>query len=278
MKLSQTIIKSVATGLGLFLAAIIIFSIVTVISSIFGIIPFFSGNEQYNTTSVITEIDSFNSIDADIDYGTIYVKNGDTYKIEAINVSNNFKYKVKNNELVIDYAKKNSFLNTKNNNSKIIITIPKEANCDNYDFEIGASKLYISDLEIANLKLTIGAGDANVINLKITEDFKLKVGAGNVKIKDANINTMDVDIGAGNADITSILKGITKIDCGVGNVDLNILGYKELYEIRKDKGIGNITEKESLNYDQDKIYIPENKINLDVKTGVGNININFVKK
>ena len=60
-------------------------------------------------------------------------------------------------------------------------------------------------------------------------------------INSSKLKNLDLDIGAGKATIEAYLEGRNDIDCGVGALDINLLGNKEDYQIKVNKGIGSVT-------------------------------------
>lgn len=79
-------------------------------------------------------------------------------------------------------------------------------------------------------------------------------------------------MGVGKFSITSSIIGDSKINAGIGSLELNILEKEENYKIKIDKGIGNI----KINGENvtDDIYGSGERI-IDIEGGIGNINIDF---
>ena len=70
--------------------------------------------------------------------------------------------------------------------------------------------------------------------------------------------------------------GNSKIECGVGAVELNLLGNQENYQLNVEKGIGSI-------YVADKIYNNDDTIgngnnHLKIEGGIGSIKVGFTNK
>ena len=93
-------------------------------------------------------------------------------------------------------------------------------------------------------------------------------------IVSSTLNNLNLNLGVGNANIeASILKN-SKIDCGVGNLDMTLNGNKEKYKIKAETGLGKMEidgkriSKENFTY-----LNGENEIQID--GGMGNINVYF---
>ena len=84
---------------------------------------------------------------------------------------------------------------------------------------------------------------------------------------------MDFDIGAGEANVTARLLGDSKIEVGVGSLNLNLLGSKELYKLKLEKGIGEVRVDGSIIEDDGTVGNGNNYIK--IKGGIGNIKVNY---
>ena len=71
------------------------------------------------------------------------------------------------------------------------------------------------------------------------------------------------------------MTGNTQIDCGVGDVELELTGDAEKYAIHTEKGIGDIKINDSSVANDSTIGKGENKINIE--GGVGNVDIKMSK-
>ena len=80
-------------------------------------------------------------------------------------------------------------------------------------------------------------------------------------------------MGVGKTTITANITGNSKIDSGVGSLNLNILNSKENYRLKLSKGIGSIKVD---NQDvKDNEVLGNGLNNLIIDGGVGEINIKF---
>ena len=82
-----------------------------------------------------------------------------------------------------------------------------------------------------------------------------------------------MDTGIGEVNVISKITGRSKIDAGVGNLNLYLLGNENDYKLNINKGIGNIL----INGDSvgDKQIIGNGISVIDVDGGIGKISINY---
>ena len=153
--------------------------------------------------------------------------------------------------------------------------VPSDFIFDRVAIESGASKTNIEELYTKQLYLDLGAGKVMINNLTVLENAKIDGGAGETIIKSSNIHNLDLEMGVGRLSLSSKLTGNNKIDSGIGEMNLSLLGTLDDYCIILDKGLGNATIN-GKNMSDDTTYgTGENK--LDIDGGVGSIQIDFIE-
>lgn len=216
------------------------------------------------------------SIDLDISYGSIIIKEGDTYSIQAIDISEeHFNSRVKNNgEWVIDYKKKNNIVdferydgesnysnnyshtisilgfeinvggnnsNTIFNSPEFIITIPSNFETDKLNIRLGAGTLKVKDmLKTRDAMIDIGAGSGRISNILVTNKSSFTVGTGELVIDYIESKDVKIDCGVGNLEASGKITGDSSVTCGIGNVDLEVEGDETNYNYSVDCGIGTV--------------------------------------
>ena len=262
----QKTIKYLAIAFAIFLTFNIISGIMYGVS--------FIGNILDNDNSISEKLndleinDNTLLLDIDISSSDIILKEGKTFKAKFNNKYINSKKD--NNKLYISERKHDFFPNDK---SKLIIYIPNDYVFDGVSIKTGAGKVNIESLSTNKLSLSLGAGKVDINDLNVLENTKIEGGAGKISINAISINNLDLEMGVGKLSLTSKLTGKSKIDCGIGEMNLFLVGTLDDYEISLDKGVGNATI-DGYNMKDDNTYgTGINKI--DVDGGIGNININF---
>lgn len=113
-------------------------------------------------------------------------------------------------------------------------------------------------LKISEKKADFGAASEGVtVVLTVPDGFVFE---------DASIET-----GADKLELTGQLTGSCEVDFGVGDADLTLLGSREDYQIKLDKGVGGATLNGKTMSDDSVYGGGENRIDID--GGVGSIHI-----
>lgn len=269
MSNAQRVIKYCAIAFAVFL----IFSIISALTLGIGIVANIYDDDSVIENLNMLDINKNSSIlEIDISASQLVIKDGSSLKAETNN-----KYiecKQEDNKLTIKEKKHNWF--RKNNNSELIIYIPEDFIFDVIAIDTGAGKVDSEKLITKKLYLDLGAGKVDIGNLVVSDKAYIDGGAGEIIIKNGAINDLDLSIGVGRFSLTSILTGDSKIDSGVGEVDLNLIGDNNDYKIKLDKGIGSANLNG--NNMNDNTYYGNGSNIIDIDGGVGSIKINYVSK
>lgn len=156
----------------------------------------------------------------------------------------------------------------------LVIYIRKDVKFDEVKISVGAGTLQIEELETKSLDLSLGAGKTQIDHLVVTSSAKINGGAGKLEIDDAKLHNADVELGVGKSDLQARLTGRSKIEAGVGKLDLDLVGERKDYKLLVDKGIGAVSlDGESLH---DGAVHGDGANNIEIKSGVGAVDIRFV--
>ncbi len=276
MSIVQKIIKYLAIALAIALIVGIIATIVRVVSSIPLTLKIGKNNSDSNNvieTSSNIENDNIAFLDIDIAYSNLTIRKGEHLKVESSN--KDIQCKQDKKKIQIKEKDNNWFFNN-NKKEELIVYVPENLQFDSVNINTGAGKVNIEILNTKVLKMDLGAGETSMKNINITESAKIDTGAGKVIIDSSKITDLKCDLGIGATEISAKLIGNTRIGTGVGNLKLDVVGIKEEYTTKINKGLGKVTiDKEKIS-DNKVVGNGENKINID--GGVGNIKINFIGK
>lgn len=266
----QKIIKYLALAFALFL----IFSI---ISGIMYGISFFGNimdSESHDITDKLTNLEIGENtllLDINVSSSNIIIQKGDTFKTETTN-----KYissKQDKNKLYITERKHNWFFN--NEHHELIVYVPDDFVFDGIQITTGAGKVDIETLTTKELYLDLGAGKVEINHLTVLKSAEIEGGAGEMIIQSGKIQNLNLDMGVGRLSLTSKLTGKNKINSGIGELNLSLVGSKDDYCVTLDKGIGSATI-DGTNMIDDTSYGIGNNI-LDIDGGIGSINIHYVE-
>lgn len=251
------------------LAGFIIINILSLIMSIFTSISsiFFNNDDLRDFSEEYTNVER---IEIDKLNASIIIREGSSFRVDATNVSKEFRVKLKDDTLKIEEDK--LLLGINNDSSKLIITIPDNYILDELSIDTGASNVRIDNIKVREFEIDQGVGMLE-INNSIMENTSIDGGAGEIKIINSTLKDLDLDSGVGKVKIEANIRGNNEISCGVGDVDITLFGNEKDYSIDIDKGIGSIKIDNKEVGNNTSYGNGYNK--LDIDGGIGSINISF---
>ena len=265
MTKKQKIIKIFA----IFLAVSIISSILSIIISLFtGISSIFIDTRDLVTYS--KEYSNIERIKIDNINTFVTIKEGSSFRVDAINVDKRLKVKLVNNTLKIEEKR----IGINNTDSNLIITIPKNIELSEINISDSASKILIMDINVSSFEIEQGIGLLEIKDSYI-KNASIDGGIGEIDVTNTKFYNLELDSGIGDIDVNASIMENSEISCGIGNIDINLIGDKKDYSINIEKGIGSI-KIENNEVGNNTIY--GKGINkLDIDGGIGSINISFDK-
>lgn len=173
-----------------------------------------------NTYSNIT------SIDADLDFRDIIIKEGPQFRVQSKGVGTGFKAEDVNGTLTIKDNGKSSwfhfdifnFTNEGTEHSDLIITCPKKEMAQ-VKINTDSGNIKASDINAKNLTLITDFGDIDIVGV-IAGKANLDLDSGNLDIEDTNIDTIKFDLEFGDVDAKSLIARSVKGDLSSGSVDM----------------------------------------------------------
>lgn len=272
----QKVIKYLAIAFAIFLTVTIITGIASAVVAIVGV----TNIKQEAIVDFDKSFDDVRSLDIDNGVGKLTIKSTESDKVtvEGINVNESFvaerslsgelRIKTKFNFWNL-FSSKNGF----NKNSSITIYLPNSMEAENVRIDAGAGNVNIEYLKTEKLDINAGVGDVYG-EFIYAENVQLDGGVGEITLDNVELNDVKVSAGVGNIDIQGKITGRNKIDAGVGNINLDLIGSTDDYDLKVDKGIGEIYingEKYSnLNWNNQTA-----EYSMRINGGVGNIRIKF---
>lgn len=273
MTTAQKIIKYCAVAFAIFLIITIISAVLSAGYRLLNAIGIIDSNRYSlleNMVTISDDAEEFLSLNLDIKSSNLQIKTGDKFEVKTNN--SNIKYSNENGSIKIKEDKLTNWFFGKIDIGELIIYIPENMKqIDEVKINIGAGKIFIENLNTKNLYLDLGAGNVAIDKLTVSEESKINGGAGNININSGSFANVDLDLGVGNTKIKSSVTGNSKIDTGVGELNLYLTLESSEYKIEVDKGIGKITFNDDKILDNTIIGNGENYIKIN--GGIGNINI-----
>ena len=276
MNTFQKVIKYLAIAFAIFLTIGILTGIVSIVSGVFGVFSW----EEENRMDFSMDYSGIEQLDIKHKVGTLNIKNGSGFRVEATNVTDDFKAEVVNKTLVIeepDSMRKFLGLDFGISNKKSIITVyvPEEFIADRIKIESGVGEVNIENLSTERLIIKAGVGDLygkSITAKRVDADG----GVGNMKLVDVKFTDVDFDSGVGNVDIEGVILGKSDFSCGVGSVNVRIQGAREDYAIRVDTGLGRVSVNgNKVSRDYNDTNRADNSIR--ISGGIGDVDIEFMQ-
>ena len=271
MTTAQKVIKYLALAFAIFLIVTIISGILGSLYALTGILGLKKENETIKDEMSMIDFENSEvaTLDIDVAFTNLIIKKGDFLIAET----NNKDINCKQNNQNLQIKEKQHSLFSENNKGDLVVYIPENIKFEKVKINAGAGKIQIENINTKNLYLELGAGETIIEKLNVTDDCKIESGAGKVSILSGFIRNLNLDMGIGEFNVTSDITGNSKINAGIGNLELNIQGNKENYAIKADKGIGSIKVDGKEVADDVTYGDGENTIKID--GGIGAIKIDF---
>lgn len=226
-----------------------------------------------------------NSIKIGMAYGTLTVQEGDNFSVEgSYLLKEDFKNEIENGVWKLGNDNIESIANWGFRNwsyfekeQQLIVTIPKDFEADELQIRIGAGKALIEKTLADKIELQVGAGELIVEELIAANKLKSSVGAGSIKIKNADAANTTIQCGVGQFEYNGILKKESTINCGIGQIQLDLTGKKEDYSYSVNCGIGEVKVGDNqYNFVTNTRKTYEDAIGtLSLKNGIGSIRVTY---
>lgn len=159
---------------------------------------------------------------------------------------------------------------------ELTIYVDNKIELEEVKFEVGAGTLTVQNLMAKRVDLELGAGKTEIERLSASERLRIDGGAGLLEVKDGKAKNAEIKIGAGKADLRVELVGDSKIDSGVGKVELDLIGNEADYRLEIDKGLGSVSYNGRSLEDDAREGNGDNRVKID--SGVGAVEIRTVER
>lgn len=163
-----------------------------------------------------------------------------------------------------------------NNHNEVTIEVPRGTKFNEIDMEVGAGELNCPSIAAEKLNIELGAGRITIDDYTCNE-ANIYVGAGEVIAGKGTVVNMDAEVGMVSLTFAGSIAQNLNVDCGMGNVQMDLKGSEEDYNYRIECGMGNVTVGSSSyggvacekNIDNGSAY------DFDLDCGMGNVEIMF---
>lgn len=161
--------------------------------------------------------------------------------------------------------------------TKITLTVPKDAVLSEAAFEFGAAEIEMEGISAKELLITVGAGELNAHRLTATEKALFTVGAGVFHSEDVELTNAILECGVGEMEISGNITGESTVDCGVGEMTLTLTGDEDNYQGSLNCGLGEIhMGSVEIEGSGNKSYGTSSaESRMDIKCGIGEVDVRF---
>lgn len=264
MKNVQRLIKYGA----IIFALILVINIFTLLLRVVLSFVDYNKDDKYTSFETFNVTDNIEVLDLEIKSSNLNIKTGDNFYVDSDD--KDIRINTSNNKLSIKEINNKIINNTKSN---ITIYIPENYIFNSSSIEAGAGIINIEKLRTNELDFDLGAGKTTLYNLEIIKEADIDTGAGELIINNSKFNNLDLDLGVGKVEVNAYILGKSTIDAGVGELNVKLLGNKTDYSIRASKGIGSFTLDGEKVIDNNTYGNGYNTIN--ITGGVGSIKIEY---
>ena len=255
--------------LSIALAVVLILVIFSGIAKVLRIFYYISEGDGITDEGKIYEVSpSVTDLDIEISAAELTVKTGDRLYIE----SNLKRLTVKENGSTVTVTEKPR-VNYKAAKAFLTIYLPEDHSLNEVEINAGAGKICIEALNCRELSLDLGAGDFDADTLVVTDGCQIHGGVGEFTLHSGTINDLEMEMGVGNMVLKASLLGDCDLSFGVGNASVTLMGDRNDYRLKVEKGIGAITLDGNKISNGSAIGDGINRINIE--GGIGNTDIIF---
>lgn len=125
--------------------------------------------------------------------------------------------------------------------TELLVTLPVKARLKDLQVETGASKAKLECLMAEQMNLKMGAGRAELKELRILDKSQVSGGAGYLLVEGGTMNNLDLDFGVGQVVLSEIkLRGESDLDMKMGRLEMKLSDELGNYNLKPKDGVGRI--------------------------------------
>ncbi len=249
-------------------------------------------NSIDNNETFEDKYENVKSLEIDVAYGNVTIKEGDSFHIEAYNIEKasfsstleNGVWKVEddtglNKELSGDFEffdvdiPVNWVIWDEDKTSNIVITIPSGFTAENININIESGRITADYLDTEEADINVDVGYFQINNLIIHNKSYLTVGAGEMIIDTLNAKDITIENGVGFIQASGSILGNSYVKSGLGAIKLSINGDKADYNYDIDCSLGSV-KIDGYRYTDTTIH-NDAKHNFFLECDVGSITLDY---
>lgn len=185
-------------------------------------------------------------------------------------------YVQKGDTLYVEGFKGIKTIGTDLSENVITLVIPAGTSLEEVEIEVGAGVMEIVSLKAKEIDALIGAGELRIDQAQ-SQDFSVEIGAGRIEAYNMDVEEASLTLSMGECIYEGAISGNLDIECDMGNMEISLSGHEDDYNYEIECGAGNV-EIGGTSY---AALASERHINngchrdIEVECNMGNIGIQF---
>lgn len=245
-----------------------------------------SGRESVEASTETFKADGIRDLEIEAGFGEMIVECWDEDEISITYPKNYMKVKEEGEELSLKMRKRWEFSwwrwigvwDEENRDYQICIKVPRDYVFREADISVGAGTASIDRLEASSLSLDAGAGVLDVREIITVETVKIEAGVGEATIHNLQASEAELSVGVGELNISGKIDGDISVDCGVGELVMELTNRKSDFNFDVSCGVGDVRINGEYYSGIGRNFADENnaaKHDFDISCGVGSIDLTF---
>lgn len=239
-----------------------------------------NNHQEYNNSNSAT-LDSFSSLNIDLNYADLKIEKSDSqdFKIDINYKNENSKvtHEIKNGTLFIS---DNYFNKAKhhNNRNEIIIYIPEEVKITNLKSYSDYGETKINYLNAERIEIENNMGSIKIEN-SIFTNSEIDLDMGEFIANNTIFTNLNLECSMGSAKIDGQILGNNELSMDAGSLSLNLNQPKDDTKIKAESDLGSITidGTKSTGFSSEQIINPNGINTIELETSMGSVEINFIQ-
>lgn len=228
--------------------------------------------------------DGVRDLEIDAGFGELIVECWDEEEISVSYPKNYMKVKKEGEGLFLESKKRWWFSwwrwignwDNEDRSYQICIKIPRDYVFREVDISVGAGTASIDRLEASSLSLDAGAGELDVKEVIAAETAKIEAGVGESTIHNLQASEAELSIGVGELNISGKIDGDISVDCGVGDLVMELANQESDFNYDVSCGVGDVSINGKSYSGVGRNYTNDSnsaKYDFDISCGVGSITV-----
>ncbi len=221
----------------------------------------------------IADADTIKALNIDIGAAKLYLKTStdDAYWLET-DTDGQVKCYVENGVIILRGVKNDSI----GDNSKIVLSIPGNADLEKISIDIGAGKADCDSLIAKDIKIDVGAGKIECDKL-VAKTLNTDIGAGKLTFNNCEVDEGTFSVSMGQLDFAGSIKKDASAECAMGSMTFNLSEREDHYNYSVEWAAGSVAigNREYAHLASDMTIDKQAENDFQIDCAMGNVELNF---